>query len=67
MSLHETQAAIGAASTRKDTSMAASLRLGRQGILIGLRLVKLKKCPWTAHTFREQFRSLFQSPSFFGK
>ncbi|XP_076126573.1 pyruvate dehydrogenase protein X component, mitochondrial [Alosa pseudoharengus] len=46
--------------------MAASLRLGRQGILIGLRLVKNKKCPWTAHTFREQVRSLFQSPSFFG-
>ncbi|KAG5273936.1 hypothetical protein AALO_G00157320 [Alosa alosa] len=46
--------------------MAASLRLGRQGILTGLRLVKIKKCPWTAHTFREQVRSLFQSPSFFG-
>ncbi|XP_062403442.1 pyruvate dehydrogenase protein X component, mitochondrial [Sardina pilchardus] len=46
--------------------MAASLRLGRQGILIGLRLVKIKKCPLTAHTFREQVRSLFQSPSFFG-
>ncbi|XP_031421023.1 pyruvate dehydrogenase protein X component, mitochondrial [Clupea harengus] len=46
--------------------MAASLRLGRQGILIGLRLVKAKKCPWTTHTFREQVRTLFQSPSFFG-
>ncbi|KAL2093631.1 hypothetical protein ACEWY4_010943 [Coilia grayii] len=46
--------------------MAASLRLGRQGILSGLRLIKLKKCPLQTHTFREQVRSLFQSPSFFG-
>ncbi|XP_063052663.1 pyruvate dehydrogenase protein X component, mitochondrial [Engraulis encrasicolus] len=46
--------------------MAASLRLGRQGILSGLRLIKLKKCPFQTHTFREQVRSLFQSPSFFG-
>ncbi|XP_030620775.1 pyruvate dehydrogenase protein X component, mitochondrial [Chanos chanos] len=46
--------------------MAASLRLGRQGILISLRLVKFKKDPWAPHLCRGQLRHFFQSPSFFG-
>lgn len=46
--------------------MAASLRLGRQGILFGLRLSNFKQCLWTTHSWQEHVRHFFQSPSFFG-
>ncbi|XP_062317972.1 pyruvate dehydrogenase protein X component-like [Osmerus eperlanus] len=46
--------------------MAASLRLGRQGIIFGLRLSKLKKCSWSSHSWQDHVRHIFQSPSFFG-
>ncbi|XP_041650614.1 pyruvate dehydrogenase protein X component, mitochondrial [Cheilinus undulatus] len=46
--------------------MAASLRLGRQGILFGLRLSKFNKCLWATHPWQEQVRSFFQSPWFLG-
>ncbi|XP_072525985.1 pyruvate dehydrogenase protein X component, mitochondrial [Salminus brasiliensis] len=46
--------------------MAASLRLGRQFVLTGLRIIKIKKCQWSPHVCRGSFRQLFQSPSFFG-
>ncbi|KAI4876677.1 hypothetical protein NFI96_027145, partial [Prochilodus magdalenae] len=46
--------------------MAASLWLGRQALLTGLRIIKIKKCHWSPHECRGSFRQLFQSPSFFG-
>ncbi|KAM3869750.1 pyruvate dehydrogenase protein X component, mitochondrial [Diretmus argenteus] len=46
--------------------MAASLRLGRQGILFGLRLSHSKKCLWTTHSWQEHARHFFQSPCFLG-
>ncbi|XP_046889319.1 pyruvate dehydrogenase protein X component, mitochondrial [Hypomesus transpacificus] len=46
--------------------MAASLRLGRQGIIFGFRLSKLKKCSWSSHSWQDHVRHIFQSPSFFG-
>ncbi|KAM6960980.1 pyruvate dehydrogenase protein X component, mitochondrial [Aplochiton taeniatus] len=46
--------------------MAASLRLGHQGILFGFRLSKFRKCPWSTHSLQEHVRHFFQSPSFFG-
>ncbi|KAI1904017.1 hypothetical protein AGOR_G00001360 [Albula goreensis] len=46
--------------------MAASLRLGRQGILFGLRLIKVKKCHWTPQTGCGHLRHFFQSASFLG-
>ncbi|XP_041745441.2 pyruvate dehydrogenase protein X component, mitochondrial [Coregonus clupeaformis] len=46
--------------------MAASLRLGRQGILFGLRFAKLKKNSWTSHSFQDNVRQFFQSPYLFG-
>uniref|UniRef100_UPI003AAF82E1 pyruvate dehydrogenase protein X component, mitochondrial n=1 Tax=Centroberyx gerrardi TaxID=166262 RepID=UPI003AAF82E1 len=44
--------------------MAASLRLGRQGILFGLRLSHFKTCLGTTHSWQEHVRHFFQSPSF---
>ncbi|KAG5839053.1 hypothetical protein ANANG_G00200850 [Anguilla anguilla] len=46
--------------------MAASLRMGRQGILIGLRLIKVKKCSWTPQPGNVLLRHFFQSASFLG-
>ncbi|XP_056244076.1 pyruvate dehydrogenase protein X component, mitochondrial [Seriola aureovittata] len=46
--------------------MAASLRLGRQGILFGLRLSNFNKCLWTTHPWQEQVRHFFQSPWYLG-
>ncbi|CAN9499130.1 unnamed protein product [Ophioblennius macclurei] len=47
--------------------MAASLRLGRQGILFGLnRLSKLNKRPWAARPWQEHVRNFFQSPWMLG-
>ncbi|KAG7473826.1 hypothetical protein MATL_G00099960 [Megalops atlanticus] len=46
--------------------MAASLRLGRQGILIGLRLGIIKKCSWTPQSGCGHLRHLFQTPVFLG-
>ncbi|KAM9352624.1 pyruvate dehydrogenase protein X component, mitochondrial [Symphorus nematophorus] len=42
--------------------MAASLRLGRQGILFGLRLSKFNKCLWATQPWQEHVRHFFQSP-----
>lgn len=41
--------------------MAASLRLGRQGILFGLRLNQFNKCVWGLQSWQESTRHLFQS------
>ncbi|XP_039989842.1 pyruvate dehydrogenase protein X component, mitochondrial [Xiphias gladius] len=46
--------------------MAASLRLGRQGILFGLRLSHFNKCLWATNPWQEQVRCFFQSPWFLG-
>ncbi|KAJ8390950.1 hypothetical protein AAFF_G00098700 [Aldrovandia affinis] len=46
--------------------MAASLRLGRQGILLGSRLIKVKKCSWTPQLGCAHLRYFFQSASFLG-
>ncbi|XP_071359301.1 pyruvate dehydrogenase protein X component, mitochondrial [Trachinotus anak] len=46
--------------------MAASLRLGRQGILFGLRLSHFNKCLWTTNPLQEQVRHFFQSPWLLG-
>ncbi|KAJ0029672.1 hypothetical protein NQD34_004669 [Periophthalmus magnuspinnatus] len=41
--------------------MAASLRLGRQGILFGLKLNPFNKCVWGLQLWQEPARHLFQS------
>ncbi|XP_029952691.1 pyruvate dehydrogenase protein X component, mitochondrial [Salarias fasciatus] len=46
--------------------MAASLLLGRQGILFGLRLSHLNKCLSAAHPWQEHVRHFFQSPWILG-
>ncbi|XP_073328921.1 pyruvate dehydrogenase protein X component, mitochondrial [Pagrus major] len=46
--------------------MAASLRLGRQGILFGLRLSGYSKCSRATHPWQEHVRHFFQSPCFLG-
>lgn len=46
--------------------MAASLRLGRQGILFGLRLSNFNKCSRPTHPWQEHVRHFFQSPWFLG-
>ncbi|XP_076589384.1 pyruvate dehydrogenase protein X component, mitochondrial [Chaetodon auriga] len=46
--------------------MAASLRLGRQGILYGLKLSKFNKCVWATQPWQEHVRHFFQSPWFLG-
>ncbi|XP_022045661.1 pyruvate dehydrogenase protein X component, mitochondrial [Acanthochromis polyacanthus] len=46
--------------------MAASLRLGRQGIYFGLRLSKFNKCLWATHPLQDRVRHFFQSPWMFG-
>ncbi|XP_069018855.1 pyruvate dehydrogenase protein X component, mitochondrial isoform X1 [Embiotoca jacksoni] len=46
--------------------MAASLRLGRQGILFGLRLSRFNKCLRAAHPRQDRVRHLFQSPWMLG-
>ncbi|XP_056137896.1 pyruvate dehydrogenase protein X component, mitochondrial [Lampris incognitus] len=50
----------------EDKNMAASLRLGRQGILLGFGLSSFKKCSWTTQPWQKHVRHLFQSPSFLG-
>ena len=47
--------------------MAASLRLGRQGILFGLRLSHFSKCSRARHPCQEHVRHFFQSPCFLGE
>ncbi|XP_057692426.1 pyruvate dehydrogenase protein X component, mitochondrial [Corythoichthys intestinalis] len=42
--------------------MAASLRLGRQGILFGLKLSNLNKSLWSTQSLQENARHFFQSP-----
>ncbi|XP_059191803.1 pyruvate dehydrogenase protein X component, mitochondrial [Centropristis striata] len=46
--------------------MAASLRLGRQGILFGLRLSNVNKCLWATHPWQEHVRYFFRSPWILG-
>ncbi|KAA8590482.1 hypothetical protein FQN60_014416 [Etheostoma spectabile] len=46
--------------------MAASLRLGRQGILFGLRLSNFNKCVWATHPWQEHVRHFFRSPWILG-
>ncbi|XP_029993038.1 pyruvate dehydrogenase protein X component, mitochondrial [Sphaeramia orbicularis] len=46
--------------------MAASLRLGRQGILFGLRLSNFNKCLRGTQSWQEHTRHFFQSPYFYG-
>ncbi|XP_010862589.1 pyruvate dehydrogenase protein X component, mitochondrial [Esox lucius] len=45
--------------------MAASLRMGCQGVIFGLRFAKLKT-PWTSHPFHDNVRHFFQSSYLFG-
>uniref|UniRef100_A0AAQ5XV15 Dihydrolipoamide acetyltransferase component of pyruvate dehydrogenase complex n=1 Tax=Amphiprion ocellaris TaxID=80972 RepID=A0AAQ5XV15_AMPOC len=47
--------------------MAASLRLGRQGIYFGLRLSKFNKCLWATQPLQDRVRHFFQSPWMFGE
>lgn len=47
--------------------MAASLRLGRQGILFGLKLSNLNKCLWATQAWQDHSRHLFLSPWSLGK
>ncbi|XP_061678641.1 pyruvate dehydrogenase protein X component, mitochondrial [Syngnathoides biaculeatus] len=42
--------------------MAASLRLGRQGILFGLKLSNINKSLWITQPLQEHARHFFQSP-----
>ncbi|XP_047452823.1 pyruvate dehydrogenase protein X component, mitochondrial [Mugil cephalus] len=42
--------------------MAASLRLGRRGVLFGLRLSNVNKCLWATHSWQDHVRHFFQSP-----
>ncbi|XP_054476075.1 pyruvate dehydrogenase protein X component, mitochondrial [Anoplopoma fimbria] len=46
--------------------MAASLRLGRQGILFGFRLSSFERCSWTRHPWQENVRHFFRSPWILG-
>lgn len=46
--------------------MAASLRLGRQGIYFGLRLSKFNKCLWATQPLQDRVRHFFHSPWMFG-
>nr|XP_057931292.1 pyruvate dehydrogenase protein X component, mitochondrial [Doryrhamphus excisus] len=46
--------------------MAASLRLGRQGILFGLKLSNINTSLWGIQSLQEHARHLFQSPRHFG-
>lgn len=47
--------------------MAVSLRLGRQGILFGLKLSSFNKCLRLRHTSQASVRYLFQSPWMLGE
>ncbi|KAF6735629.1 Pyruvate dehydrogenase protein X component, mitochondrial [Oryzias melastigma] len=42
--------------------MAVSLRLGRQGALLGLRFTQIKKSLWPSHYFQDRVRHFFHSP-----
>ncbi|KAL3061795.1 hypothetical protein OYC64_009849 [Pagothenia borchgrevinki] len=46
--------------------MAASLRLGRQGILFGLKLSNVNTCLCAPHPWQEHVRHLFRSPWILG-
>ncbi|XP_061533585.1 pyruvate dehydrogenase protein X component, mitochondrial isoform X1 [Phycodurus eques] len=46
--------------------MAASLRLGRQGIVFGLKLSNINKYLWITQSSQEHARHFFQSPWAFG-
>lgn len=47
--------------------MAASLRLGRQGMLFGLRLSNFNNFLRSSHQWQDQVRHFFQSPWVLGK
>ncbi|KAM9807643.1 pyruvate dehydrogenase protein X component, mitochondrial [Neosynchiropus ocellatus] len=46
--------------------MAATLRLGRQGVIFGRKLSSISKFLWTTHSLQEQSRTFFQSPWLLG-
>ncbi|XP_053742620.1 pyruvate dehydrogenase protein X component, mitochondrial [Synchiropus splendidus] len=46
--------------------MAATLRLGRQGVIFGCKLSNISKFLWTTHPLQEQSRTFFQSPWLLG-
>ncbi|XP_070686770.1 pyruvate dehydrogenase protein X component, mitochondrial [Pempheris klunzingeri] len=46
--------------------MAASLRLGRQGILFSLRITNFNKCLWATQPWQEHVRHFFHSPWLLG-
>ncbi|RVE72003.1 hypothetical protein OJAV_G00057770 [Oryzias javanicus] len=48
--------------TREDSNMAVSLRLGRQGALLGLRFTQIKNSLWPSHYFQDRVRHFFHSP-----
>ncbi|XP_017278459.1 pyruvate dehydrogenase protein X component, mitochondrial isoform X2 [Kryptolebias marmoratus] len=50
----------------EDDNMAVSLRLGRQGILFGLKLSSFNKCLGLRHPSQAGVRYFFQSPWMFG-
>lgn len=54
-------------SVWRRATMAASLRLGRQGILFGLKLSNLNKCAWATQPWQEHSRHFFLSPWSLGK
>lgn len=54
-------------SPTEDENMAASLRLGRRGVLFGLRLSNVNKCLWATHSWQDHVRHFFQSPWVFGE
>lgn len=54
-------------SVWRRATMAASLRLGRQGILFGLKLSNLKKCAWATQPWQDHSRHFFLSPWSLGK
>ena len=50
-----------------DNNMAASLQLGRRGILFGLRFNLIKQCPRTTTPWRAQARTLHRCPALLGE
>lgn len=57
----------GHLSPTEDDDMAASLRLGRQGVLFGLRLSNINKCSRPTHPRQQRVRHFFPSPWLLGE
>ncbi|KAF7224732.1 pyruvate dehydrogenase complex component X [Nothobranchius furzeri] len=60
------QALVRAPLTTEEKDMAVSLRLGRQGIFSGLKLLNFNKSFWLRHPSQDRVRYVFQSPWMFG-